>query len=634
MRSPILAPMQVSEAPRSRWEPGLFISLIVIAIASRLVSLQWLHPLQWDEVEFFRATDWVRLGLLPYRDFWEHHTPLQWFLFAPLSALAPGAGVGAIVAMRWLQIPLWIVTFVALMRWMRGAGVARNSRWAALAIALGSSLFMIPAVEYRVDTVACCLYVAAMLLLQRSNENRLAAVSAGALLALTGFANLRLGPLLALTVLLIRVIDPEAKRWKNNVRAHWVWLGVAAVLAAAVVTAFVTGALGIGWQSVWTDNYLGDRYGTHIRFAALHRLLVPFGIRVLASGSGFDPWGVDIGGIAILLIGTIGLIRGLGRWRNPDWIFLLSLLQVANLAFILKMKSVYVYHFEIVVILMIPLIAAEVARWNWRTIVGGVALGAVLVSSFAALSRGKERDRVYQDTIMREADARTAPGDRVFDGVGWAIRRKPAYRFWFLPDLARQLVAHGGVRGYGVREVVADPPAAVIADQNAIVWMSRDRELMTFFARHYVPVWRNLWLPGMNAIIPSGQTSYRWLVPGNGQYRPLASDKLVGHPWFREPLMFASRFEQGGEPLSLPVQADRAELTWTLDGVALKPGGPWLLRKGQALEVRSVSAIPLALLVVPASIDRLFQQPAPGVSLDAAGARRTHVPEFGAGASD
>jgi hypothetical protein len=88
----------------------LVIILAIPAIAGRLLQLAGLHPLVWDEIEFFRATDWVRQGLVPYRDFWEHHTPLQWFLYAPIAALTHSAGAPAIIFMRFAQIPLWVAT--------------------------------------------------------------------------------------------------------------------------------------------------------------------------------------------------------------------------------------------------------------------------------------------------------------------------------------------------------------------------------------------------------------------------------------------------------------------------------------------------------------------------------------------
>src|SRR5258708_1636728 len=75
--------------------------LTVPAIIGRLLQMAGLHPLVWDEIEFFRATDWVRQGLVPYRDFWEHHTPLQWFLYAPMAALTHSPGAPAIVFMRF-----------------------------------------------------------------------------------------------------------------------------------------------------------------------------------------------------------------------------------------------------------------------------------------------------------------------------------------------------------------------------------------------------------------------------------------------------------------------------------------------------------------------------------------------------
>ena len=183
--------------------------LIVIAAAARSLSLGWLHPLNWDEIEYFRATDWVRQGLVPYRDFWEHHTPLQWFVFAPAAALVDSPGAMAIIAMRWAQLPPWIATFALLSLWMRRAGVSLPSRLSAIALALCSSMFMLPAVEYRIDSLGCALYVLALVLLQGDRN-----FEGGAALCLAGFANIRLGPLLALTVLLWLF---KRSRWASRI---------------------------------------------------------------------------------------------------------------------------------------------------------------------------------------------------------------------------------------------------------------------------------------------------------------------------------------------------------------------------------------------------------------------------------
>jgi hypothetical protein len=100
-----------SSRPASDDRVGGIVVAVVTAVLVRLVFLQWLHPLNWDEIEFFRATSWIGQGRVPFAGFWEHHTPLMWFVFAPFTRLTASPGVNAIVALRWAQIPVWIVTF-------------------------------------------------------------------------------------------------------------------------------------------------------------------------------------------------------------------------------------------------------------------------------------------------------------------------------------------------------------------------------------------------------------------------------------------------------------------------------------------------------------------------------------------
>jgi len=69
------------------------------------------------------------------------------------------------------------------------------ARLAAILLAICSSMFMLAAVEYRIDTLGCALYVIALLLLQRERW-----LFAGAALCLAGFANIRLGPLIVATI--------------------------------------------------------------------------------------------------------------------------------------------------------------------------------------------------------------------------------------------------------------------------------------------------------------------------------------------------------------------------------------------------------------------------------------------------
>ncbi len=575
-------------------------ALAISAAILRLIPLQFLHPLNWDELEFWRATSWIADGRLPFRDYWEHHSPLMWFLFAPLTKLSNSPGVDAIVAMRWAQIPVWIATFALTNVWMRNEGIERFARWAAMSVALCSSLLMIPAVEYRVDSLGCMLVMLGLVLAQREKF-----FLAGAVFCFAGFANLRLGPVLVIAVLLVLL--------KTKMRAWPVIAGGFAALIAWIAFFAATDSLHDFIQQCWTDNR-AERYATPVIGGFVHRLLVPFGVRIMASDRLFDPAAVDVGGIAILLLGFAGMVLA-ARVRGN--LATIAVLQLTNLLFIASMKFIYNYHFALVVIFMIPLVAAIVERVPKRGAVAVLLVVAWSVNAFASIFRGKEHDRAYQDLIMREVHARTAPGEQVWSGINWALRREPAYRFWFLPELARQLVLAKLAPPY----VVEEPPAAVVFDYNALLWTGTvQRELAPYFMRHYIPLWRELWIPAMNARI-APNSAVQWSVPRDGNYRVYVSAPLARHPWFRNPFAFAtykkadaSKFTvELPEPDAGPVQFDAA---------------PGRLRKGQKLTAWNPSNVELAVILLPTNDRVLFRQPANGATLEGETTRVTHVPRL------
>src|SRR4051812_26347104 len=102
-----------------------------------LSAIVWGRGLNYDEIEFFRASDWIRQGLVPYRDFWEHHTALAWYLFAPFTRIG-GEGATPIVVVRFLQTLLWIPTLWILHRWNRGRA---TSSWISIVLLMTSHVF-------------------------------------------------------------------------------------------------------------------------------------------------------------------------------------------------------------------------------------------------------------------------------------------------------------------------------------------------------------------------------------------------------------------------------------------------------------------------------------------------------------
>lgn len=234
---------------------------------------------------------------------------------------------------------------------------------------------------------------------------------------------------------------------------------------------------------------------------------------------------------------------------------------------------------------------------------------------------------------MREAHARTRPGEKVWGGLTWALHREPAYRFWFLPDLARYLVIHGYAEPWRVRDLIADPPALLVFDHYALVWLvTVQRDIAPYLIRHYVPVWRNLWVPGMNVRLrPGGRIE--WIVPRDGVYRFHASPALARHFWFRDPLGFVSYKKDDADrfTVELPQPELRPDVRWWIDGKPVAPTSPSIpLRRGQRVAIASAASEPLGVILLGSDDRRVFRQPPSGATLEAETTRVTHVPDIGA----
>ncbi|HJT17168.1 MAG TPA: hypothetical protein VJ853_07265, partial [Thermoanaerobaculia bacterium] len=467
---------------------------------------------------------------------------------------------------------LWIATFWLMAMWMRGAGISLLSRLAVIALALCSSMLMLAAVEFRLDVLGCALLALALVLAQRG-----AMTWCGAVLVLAGFANIRLGPLLVAALIVFAV-----QRRDRIVR---IVAGVAAALACCALYFALTHSIGAAWQRLMTDNYLADQWAQRAPAIFLHRLGTPLGI----TFNGFVASAIDPATIVIFAIGIIGMIRA----HNA-----LALLQLVNIAFIARMKFVQTYHFEVVFVLMLPFVALEIDRWRRERTT--IAILSVLVAFSIAVSvfRGKEGDLQYQDLIMREADRLTPPDGAVFDGAGWALRRKPAYRYWFLREIVRALESHGRIPPY--RPNPFTPPAAVISDYGARSWMAAHPDVRRYFMSHYLPVWRDLWIPAMSGVVmPRGRTS--WIVPADGDYLVYSSTQLADHPWFH------------GDPGATTL---------------LRNGSPVRLRRGSIYSMTSNDVQPVGVFIVPAPITKLFRHPLANVDIDAAPPPEWHVPRL------
>lgn len=570
--------------------------LLALALAAIFLEVQWTHSIAWDEVEFFRATRWIAEGRVPYRDFWEHHLPLQWLLFAPVAIPLSGTGVAVLLWMRWLQLPLWIALFAI------GAHVLRNAtssqRWLALLLLLGSRFFYTAALEYRVDTAGSLFYVAAVALAWMLPRSSRAWTGFGALMSCAVLANMRLAPLAACTAIVLAFIDGEERRWRWNPRAWWMSIGIA---AAAIV-------------------FLGGLAATHAFAPFVEAMRSNIAMDRLLSTEAHTFWplvgsafrDLDLGAIAMWILFLAGGAMALRDIRRPALPQLLTILALISIALVGTLGVHYVYHFELSFLLMAPVAAGVLTQKRFEpAAMIGVAL-ILAVNLGARLNPNVHRIMDVQDFVMHEVDRVTRPDEKVWEGVGYALHREPAYKYWFLPAGIRMLAIKGEIERYDAEQMIADPPGAIIYNARVHFWLQSFPNASRYATRHYVPLHRNLWIPGLTALLQP-RVAVQWIVPKSGHYRVYASEILAKHPWFTHPLQYglvagpdASLYELRID--RLPLMPDGV-LHLAVDGVPVATNRTLQLRRGSVVSAESAAPIPIGVMIVPDNEKTFFITP-------------------------
>jgi hypothetical protein len=395
---------------------------------------------------------------------------------------------------------------------------------------------------------------------------------------------MRLAPLVVITALLALFWRAEERRWRWNGRALWMIGGVVPVAGAFVGWLFATGAWPRFVEGVFGYNSMSARLLEVDTF--FDALLVPL-------------WTLDVAGIAFGIAGIAGAVLALRTIREPGPVQFVALLSFASVLTIALMEVQYDYHFQNVYLLMLPLVALVIGRIRIVPIL--VAAGALCIALIQTVpSFGEAME--YQDAVMTTADRLTSPGETVFDGAGYALRRRPAYRYWFLTTGVRFLAVRGVIKPY----LMIPPPAAIIYDYRLALYLREFPLAAQYATTHYVPVYRNLWVPGMTAIVPGRVV---WVASHAGKYDLWASEALLKHPWLTKPLEYAAIEGPLATRYSIPLERLPPTLVLvTVDGVSQPRGArTFLLKKGSTVEVSS--ALPAGILLVPHGIGTLCIAP-------------------------
>ncbi len=522
----------------------MFASLVCISLG--LIS-RWQfaarHALDDDELQHLHFAWCIQQGIVPYRDFWDNHTPgLHHVLSALLdSEPPPAAAIGTMRGWMFLAgLPVLLVTF-ALARAIFSGNVA----WMSVAWLSCCEAFIDKSVEIRPDALLSACVVgglwggAAAVREVREGRARLAAWAAGCSFGV-GFTLspkvlIPLGAAAVTDVLIAcfrrigaRPTDPGATTEqrasavaegdRTRVSAHAAWcvaafvVGFVLPIGAWMLHEWRVGALGAALRDTLIDNV-----GHLDRFSALLALQTA------------APWGF----FAAALGGSVVVAA---RWRcgagdrGTAALFIVAVGWLVVLAYAVVMPSPYLQS----TLLFVPLLAILAARLCAALVGGAVAppeasdargepshdprrraiarLGLVACLLIAVIhplwrihAKGEAEAPRLEASLARLdwIHGWTGEDDVVFDGRCAAVFRRHALRH---PSLVRGILTayHRGVLAPTIRDQLRDAGCTVVLRDFRSSELPPDDA--AFIADHFVsmndatgrdePAYADVWLPG------------------------------------------------------------------------------------------------------------------------------------------
>lgn len=452
----------------------VFLSVVTAGLLLARIPVAAARYFDPDEFEHSHAAWCVFKGMLPYKDFFEHHTPWYYYLLAPffrwfaVDQSFDGARRFLLFA-RGSSLVLDAIS-VILVALLGGLGTGANRRRVGLLAGLllaAAPVFIEKTLEIRPDVLALPFFIGALGLLSRgllepeeAARRRLrwfvgGGLSLGAAIMCTQKMLFVLpGALTALG--LWTLAGPPRRKWQRAL-AVMAMLGGVALPCLLTWTAFA--AKGGGWAFLH-NNFLmnvkwrlrsGRHVGEVLETAWPVAALALLGIAVALHRFRREPRRHHG---ELLLIGTLGgLLAGIAVMPVP---FLQYYLMPLAVTCVLAAEGL---HF------LVNLTPHRVRPW----LLVGVTL-PLLLFPVADLRQAVTRRDPRQLARLRYVLDHTAPEDTVMDGwLGTGVFRPHAFHYFFMHPELRAMLSPEDIDGYvKALETGKSRPALVALDHDLI----------------------------------------------------------------------------------------------------------------------------------------------------------------------
>ncbi len=599
-----------------------FTVAVLIFCAAYAAVLLSTGPILMDELEFALATKWVSEGRMPYRDFWEHHLPLQWFLMAPAVPLVSEASVSMHLQLRALQTLFFgggiVAITVVLLRRKR---VSLLLLAAAGSLLLTDEMFSRAFTEFRIDVPMNFFYLLGILFAEEALEHedsrciawRISA--AGLMWGLACLASQRMVPAAVATWALYAAFLILGRRMSWGIPFSAL-MGLLPGLILLLAYSLKEALPALIEQNV-NLNASYEKLGSHGQLPSAWKYFSD------SFSGGVNPsrivfWSAVFATILSLILKT--KLKDVFASR-------LLILTAVQVVFIASISSPFPYQWQTGYLLLLLLVCtgfdrAFVDHPARRTVVAAMGSAVALLTAvlmFRFLPWEQFRDTLaYQDFVMKSVDRICGPNETVLDGSGYAVNREPLFRYWFLPRLVRVMTQNGVLEPLTKEDFVSGRPCAVLMHSRTVRYLAEATSESETVARNFLPLDRTIWIPAPNALLETGAVQ-NFTILRRAKYflRVVSREHLVPGAWFSNPYSFA--FFMSRRPVNRPFDIEGVaessilnEVSVTIDGRTLSPedlASGRDLQPGQELAISNHANGRVAVFVVPAGFRHFFQTP-------------------------
>ncbi len=504
-----------------------------VALILHLVALRR-EAVQLDEFEHLHSAWLVSNGQTPFTDFFQHHTPLFYYLGSSvLSWFSPS--FDTILNMRLL--PLGFTVGLAACGWLWLGGFGRIHGLLAVCLVATSTTLLSMGHTVFLDTFSAPFLVLSAMLMAGGRHRPSWMLGAGISFGLAVLFNLKASMAVFAPMVLMASRGWEARSEAGLLRA---WAkDIAAYLAGGLISiVFVVALLGkdgtIGmWQYTvalnlgWKARHSGVPWllgmfwrDAFVSFSAMALILariwtLPKRRFVLEERD--VPWlflASLIGGMFVLpvvwseyfaivapfmaLTGALALGDWFSAWDRPrsfadSWWGLCSryALWFFALLALFPYRAIFradplAYTQSVIILALFGILSVAVSRARQRKPWMPLAIGLALITIVPLVRVGTTLHRLANHDQRERVEylmANTGPGDAVFDGyTGYGVFRPHAYYFWFLHEEVQAMLAESDKGARLIKALETTRPAIAITDS----WVATlPPAVQTYLANHY-----------------------------------------------------------------------------------------------------------------------------------------------------